>query len=229
MLVLVALCVASGVEPLWASYNFTELYEIEKKSGKKAADAYRKRWDAFNERAEILAEDVRKLADQIAAFNKPLFEAKLTTQERKYYEMGDDNIGSISPILWNRVYAKDKTCVLGIAGKDKKFKATYFVTADPKLVFLGKVHVGMTTEELERFFNDSMSNMAYEGKTATWVSAPSIDGTDGHFPTVDLFYKNGIVTEIAAYYLAGNDDAYLCTSEKAEKFMENKLKQMGLN
>ena len=60
------------------------------------------RLEAFMRKMETLTKSVQNLADSIAAYNKPIFEAQLTKQERRYSEMGEDRT-KISPILWNRV------------------------------------------------------------------------------------------------------------------------------
>lgn len=129
--VLVALCLIMSAESVFAAYNaYSENKAIQ-------ADA-----EAFFRKADVLMKDVRRLANKIAKNNKPAFEAKLTKRE-----IGSD-------ILWNRVYAKDKTLVFAFAGKNKAFEGVYLVTSDPNFVFSGGIRVGASTKVLERFFSE---------------------------------------------------------------------------
>lgn len=230
--ILTALVVIVCVQPVFA-YDFGKHGEIRDKNGSKAAEAYMKRWDAFNSKATLLAKDARKLADKIAAFNKPAFEAQPTKEERTYEEMESGKI-LISPVVWSRVWLKDKTLVFGMAKKDKKFRATYFATTDPDFNFLGDIRVGASMKTLRNFFGNSIEEYTEGGKTV--VSGPQLDGTDGYSPSIIIVCKNGLITEIVAYFTDGytfsskyDESCIHIYSEKAKNFARNKLKQMGFS
>ena len=146
LLVLVAFVVSICAWPAGAAYDPLSSSRTE-----------RAKAEAFNGKMELLVRDVGKLADQIAAYNKPAFEVRLTREERQYQEMGEDNYRT-SRILYNRVWAKDKTLVLGEARGDKRFYATFLTTIDPEYSFVGGIRVGAGTKILENFFGDSIMN-----------------------------------------------------------------------
>ena len=79
------LCVCLCVQPCFAFYDMN--------SDNKKVPA---KIESFNKKMELLVKDTSELADKIAAFNKPVFEAKLTRKEREYYaDIGDSEISMI--------------------------------------------------------------------------------------------------------------------------------------
>lgn len=219
--ILTALVVAVCVQPVFAGY-VGKYFEIERKNGHKAAEAYQKRADTLNKKMDILISDVQKLADKIAAFNKPAFEAQLTKKEREYWDMGfDEDEVLISPVLWSRVWVKDKTLVFGMAKKDKKFRATYFATTDPEFVFLGGIRVGASIKTLEKFFGVSVDVLKDEGIKGDLIIGPQFDGTDGKWATIFIVYNKGLITEITADFT--NDESSSVYSKKAGNFAKDKM------
>ena len=200
-------------------------------TGLAASDSDYKKFDAWNEKMILLAQDIQKLGNSIATFNKPIFETQLTKKEREYYEWDER---SISNVLWNRVWAKDRTIVLGGAWKNKKFMAYFLRTSDPLYSFAKSIKIGSTIKDLERFWGMSLSDL----KKAEWslnslevsnnkitISGP-IEETDmPEYPTVIITLVNDIVTEISieGFHLDG------CLSKKAVNSFNQKAKEMGLS
>ncbi|MBQ7578194.1 MAG: hypothetical protein IJT21_08020 [Synergistaceae bacterium] len=152
-------------------------------------------WEHFDQRMIVFMQDVLKLANNIAAFNKPIFETKLTRQERKWFDMGDDE-GEYTPIIYNRIWAKDKTLVLGGARSDKKFHASSFITVDPEIKFTGGIHVGASTRVLEKFFGKSLASMTQNNNGVTSVELMVNDATEPPLCDVRIIFKNGVITMI---------------------------------
>lgn len=158
--------------------------------------------------------------------NKPAFEAKLTKQE------GDAYPGMI-PIVWNRVWAKDKTLVFGFAAKNKIFDAIYLATSDPNFVFSGGIRVGASTKVLENFFSDTIHNIGTVKGNTIIVNGPHWEGPDDN-SIVQITCKNGVITEIvfnwsySTNFVAGSADGFIF-SQKALDFANKQAQQMGLS
>lgn len=215
--VMVAVCVVMGVEPIFAAYsnyseNKAEMAKIE----------------SFNKKMEALVEEVEGLASKIAAYNKPVFEVKLAKKERQHYDEGDD-VPSLSPVQWNRVWAKGKTIVLGAAKKDKKFWAHFFKTSDPGIVFSNGIRVGASVNVLERYFRDTMKNIGYVKGKNIIICGPYYGESDVMAPTVSIVCQNGIITEIHYDIAAGYGGDGGAWSNKALDFANKQARQMGFS
>ena len=198
-------------------------------------------WDRFNNRMETLTKSVENLADSIAAYNKPVFEAQLTKQERRYYDWQEERTVILS-ILWNKVWAKDKTIVLGGAARDKKFGAFLLKTTDPELVFSGGIRVGASVKVLEQFLGDSLTSIKAGASTIKYspevvsikgnrvtVTGP-IKETDVPFSTVRITCVNGVITEIFFDFTGPfKIEEQGILSRKAMNFAETQAKKMGMS
>ena len=212
---LAILCMFLFVQPVFAIYNVFSENKIEKT-----------KVEAFNKKMEALTEDIGALAHKIAAFNKPIFEAQLTRKEREYQEWGEDTV-SISKVVWNRVYAKDKTLVLAYGDKKKKFEAIILKTNDPSFSFSG-LRVGASIKDLEHFFGDKISNIGHIKGNTTIVYGPYY-GPSGELPsTISIICANGIVSELIydIGFEIGRDGML---SEKAVNFAEKQTRKMKLS
>ena len=219
-----AMFLIMSVEPVLAVYTVKRLSQIK---DPKEAKAYTARMKRFDRKITALLKNVSQLADKIAAYNQPVFEARLTKKEREFYEMGDET-PSTSPIMWNRVWAKDKTITLGAALKDKKFWAEFFKTSDPELVFVGDIRVGASAKIVESYFGESLANIGTaKGNTIT-ITGPLSEETDFFEPTVSITCVNGVVTEIFYDITAGGLEQ-ACLSESAVKFANTRAKEMGFS
>ena len=212
LLVMIAVCMMVSVEPVFAAYTDGAGYGEDYSAYSKAKRA---KADAFFKKIGVLRDDVEKLADKIVKYNKPAFEGELPKSERA---IGNDFI------LWNRVWVKDNTIVIGCAGRDKKFYAFYLITSDPNFTFSGGIRVGASTKVVERFFADTMNNMGVvKGKTVV-VSGPPQEGPDA-YPIVQFTCVNGIITEITYGFF----NLTYAVSKKALNFANNHARQMGLS
>ena len=126
--VLVALCLMVSAESVFAAKRKSE------------PEPYWANSERSGSKMEIIARDLEKLGNNIATYNKPVFEARLTRKEREYADEWDEGSVRLSPIVWNRVYAKDKTVVVGLARKNKQFFVASLKTRDPAFVFSGGIH-----------------------------------------------------------------------------------------
>ena len=223
--IMVAVCVMVSVEPVFAVYTIERLTKIK---NRKEAKIYEEKMWKFEEKMSSIAEDVGKLANKIAEYNKPIFEAKLTKKERR---IENEMHGSgTSPIVWNKVCAKNKTVMLGLSRQDKKFWAFYFKTADPALIFSGGIRVGADIKTLERFFGDSITNIGYVNGNVITLRGPANQGTDVPNPTVTIKCIGGKVAEIFFDASAGGGFKGMgCISLKALDFANKQAKQMGLS
>ncbi len=194
----------------------------------------------FGDRKDIflIADSVEKLAKQIAQYNKPVFEVKLTKKERQYYDMDvmGDYVPYTSSIIWNKVCAKDKTVVLGIAGKDKKFYPLYFKTADPKFSFAGGIHVGSSVQDLERFLGYKVTKKTVPKHTLyskkgniIFFAGPVELESDAEFPIAVIKCENGRITEIFYDGTGGRSNPDGIISKKALDFANKQTRQLGLS
>ena len=150
---------------------------------------------------------LNKLGNQVVAHNKHAFETK--------YQAWEDE----EPYtMWSRVWAKDKTIVTALAGKDKKFISNSLTTADPNMVFAGGIKVGASTAVLEKFFKAPLRQIAYRPGV---IYAPAESDFDAE--NFYIFYgKDGKITEIRAEW-----GVFHGRSDKTEKFIEKMRKQLG--
>lgn len=199
--------------------------------------AFATSYEAINNKLFALERSVRKMADGIASYNKHIFEVQLTKKERIYHEDWEIGEEGITDIIWNRVWAKDKTVVLGGATKEKNFRSLMFKTTDTMKSFSEGIHVGSTTEELEKFLGASLTNVAkalnpmnsdravvVKGNIVTIVGP--IQETDvPDEPLITITCKNGLVTEISMEWF----DLEGCISQKAMNFANQKAKEMGMS
>ena len=164
-------------------------------------------YNRINDKLFTLEQSVRKVADSIAAYNKPIFEVQLTKKERTFVDWQTDE-KSITSVIWNRVWAKDKTITLGSAGKDKKFGSLLFKTTDPMKSFAGGIHVGPTTRELEKFLGASLDGIAkalnpminnravVTSGNKTIITGPVQETDAPEDPLIIITCSNGVITEI---------------------------------
>ena len=153
-------------------------------------------------------DSVQKLGDLIVANYKRAFEKKFTITD---WEDGKKYT------VWDGVWAKDKTIVLGEAAKDKKFFSTYLTTADPKMVFAGGIHVGASTDVLEKFFRATISQISHRPGVVYEPIESDYEGSSFY-----IFYEDGKITEIHARW-----GVLSPTNDETEKFIEKVRKQLG--
>ena len=103
---------------------------------------------------DVVIGSLEKFANQIVANNQHTFETKLTYNETHYGGMTLD-------LEYGRVWAKDKTIVIGFAGSDKRFTARTVMTADPKFKFANGLHVGMDMKALKKALKLSNKEFNY--------------------------------------------------------------------
>lgn len=175
---------------------------------------------AFNAKIEALTSEVQKLGDRITAYNKPVYEAELTDEEREYIDYDGEDY---SPIRWSRVYAKDNTLVLGYAQNDKKFRAQVLITSDKEFKFAKNIHAGADEKVLEEFFGDSIKNMGRSRGKATELYGYY---DDGPIPArVFITCEDGKITTIK--YEADCGPEFIASRE-ALKFLKEKADEMNL-
>ena len=169
-----------------------------------------------------LEEDLLNLAKQIIAHNKPTLEAKLTEKEREIDVYGDDDkLVEVSNVIWVRVWAKGKTIVIAGAGSDKKFFPFYVVTGDPNYVFHNNIRAGADIKIIEDLIGAPVAEIN------------KIYGLDDVPGDINLDPTSFVFTRI--YYTDDHKisdlkfhSAYYPMSEKVLSFVEQKLKEMGL-
>lgn len=186
-----------------------------------SADDYN--FNAAHDRWHNFAENAMKSAQKIVDYNKPAFEVKLTKQERYY---NDEFFGTgTSPVIYKRVWAKDKTIVTGWATANKKFHADYIETIDPDVIFMGGVHVGGSIRDLEKLFGTSIN--AINESTKTGIIYGSSQSEEPWWTLIT--HKNGIITEIRSQRVDEWPGGFpIPDSSKANNFMVNKRRQMGI-
>ena len=165
-------------------------------------------------KSDVIGKSLLDLAKRIMANNKYAFETKMTQKDRELYEMGEE-IPTISQIIWNRVWAKDKTIVVGEARKDKKFRVRLFMTRDPQITFVNGLRVGDDIHVLEQFFGSPLERQFYFPEGITWLSI----GNTGEF--IHIFYKDDKITELRWFNLMDP------TAKKTDNFVKQTAQRMG--
>ena len=178
-----------------------------------------------------LADSISFLGSQIIANNKPALQVKLSKAERMYDEDGGSKV---SPYLLNRVWAKDKTVVCGVAKKNKKFEVEHLITSDPGIFFTGGLHVGDTLKALEDIIGATIVEAAEAGEfedagwdvdatssggTVTWDSAP--ENADS---IVIYFDQNRTITQIEFF----SNKSYMPVSENTQAFIIDKARELKI-
>lgn len=220
--VMVAVCVVVSVKPVVAAYTSEGLSRIK---DRKEAKVYENKWQKFEDKISSLAKDVGKLANNIAMYNKHVFETKLTKKEQQYYEL-DNTKPSLSGIMWNRVWKKEETIVLGGADKNKKFMAYFLKTSNPELIFSGSIRVGASVKVLESYFGDTLANVGTVKGNIITISGP-MQESEFWESTVSIKCINGVITEIF-YDAVGNYDEG-CLSKQTVDFANTQARQMGFS
>jgi len=163
-------------------------------------------------KSDVIGASLVKLGQQIIANNKYIFETQLTKNDRTWYGWGDDG-PNVSSIIWNRVWAKDQTIVVGEAKKDKKFQLRVIATRDPKMVFASGLHVGSSVKALEQFF----------GPLSVFEEVDGIGGREvgNTGAAIEIYHENGKITELRW------NNSYEPYAKKADDFVKKVAKQMG--
>ena len=204
-----------GVEPVFAANRKPE------------PEPYWANSERSGPKMEIIARDLERLGNNIAMYNKPVFEVKLTRKEREYADEWDEGRVRLSPIVWNRVYAKDKTVVVGLARKDKQFFVASLKTCDPAFIFSGGIHVGSSIKDLERFFGTSINRVGYpDGNNTTLIEPIRWETDDFSNPVACIKCSNGIVTEFIFDWL---DVQQHIVSDKTSKFANQQARKIGVS
>ena len=183
--------------------------------------SYSKEEFSASELGYSIDRDLSELAQSIIAYNKPAFEIKLTKKER----MVEDEDGKyVTPFMYNKVWVKGKTIVIGIATEDKSFAALNIITAEPgfppenknKTEKVPYICVGQDVSVIENYAGTSVQNVSEE---------------EGHihfdtlnFTFVDLKYKNGKITEIQKNDFNNGESV----AKRTWDFAKKKAKQLGL-
>ena len=178
------------------------------------------------ERWEMLGKSLSDLAQSIVTHNKFVYETRFTKEERAVDE--DGPVGLINEFekgyadqLYNRVWAKDKTLVIGcedINGEGQNY-AYYINTSDPLLNFAGNIHVGADIFTLEKFFGASVS--ALSQKKGEIVLVPASDWGE----CIRILYKGSKITELEWYFA----DSIRPSVERVAQVVRDKKAEIGLS
>ena len=166
------------------------------------------RWEAF-------ARSLSDLAEKIATHNKPVFETKFTQQERR----------DTPSEIWSRVWAKDKTLVIGAADRSKNFYAYYMETRDPDLVFAGGIRVGADIGVLEKYLGAPLRQQEENHVIKMTPGEISLFLESDFGDDVNIRHKGGKITELEWEFL----DVERPFSEKTLTFVNKKKAEMGLS
>lgn len=161
---------------------------------------------------ELLTKSLSDLAQKIATHNKFIYETRLSNSERT----GDE--------LYNRVWAKDKTLVIGCENmSDEGHNYAYYInTSDPEIFFAGNIRVGADTVVVEKFFGTSINYLSSKsGKKGEITLMPDGDWGD----CVRLQYRDGKITELEWYFM----DSSRPSLERVAELVGEKKNEMGLS
>ena len=133
----------------------------------------------------------------------------------------------MSPVVWERVWAKHKTIVTGWATSNKKFHANWIETTDPEFMFMGGVHVGNSIKELESTLGISINRLNETKKTDRLYYIPL--GYEYDNDLISIYHQNGIITKIEVVIINEWPGGFpVPDSEKAGLFVQKKRKEMGI-
>lgn len=196
-----------------------------------SSESFAASFKAVNERGIELADSISFLGSQIITNNKHSLQAKLTKAERTY---DTDKGSAVSPYTLNRVWAKDGTIVCGCAKKNKKFEVEHIITNDPKMFFVGGLHVGDSLSALEEFIGATIVEAAEAGEfeeagwdvdasssggVITWDSAP--ENADS---IVIYFDSKKVITQIEYF----TNKTYLPVAESVQLFISDKIRELKI-
>ena len=191
------------------------------KSEAEPTKSYSKEEFPYSELGYSIYTDLTELAQNIIAYNKPAFEIKLNKKERT---VEDEDGKYVTPFMYNKVWVKGKTIVIGIATEDKSFFALNIITAEPgfppekknKTEKAPYVCVGQDVSVIENYAGTSVQNVSEEEGRIHFDPLNLI--------FVDLKYKNGKITEIQKNDF-NNGEA---VAKRTWDFAKKKAKQLGL-
>ena len=179
-----------------------------------------------NERWQTLSKSLSDLAQRIATHNKFIYETKFTRKERAVDEdspagLVDEYEKGFADQLYNRVWAKDKTLVIGCEDIDNEGTnyAYYINTSDPLLYFAGNIRVGADIGVIEKFFGASVSSLSEKPGEITLL--PESDWGE----CVRIQYKDNKITELEWYF----NDTTRPSVERTAKVVRDKKSEMGLS
>lgn len=164
-----------------------------------------------------LEKELCALGDSILAYNKPALDVKLTRNERLVPEDEYDDSPNakkiLSDIMYSRVCVKGKTIVLGVAGKDKKFRTKAIITGEQDFPPGNhSIKVGTNISVIERRVGMSAENISkFQGGKNGIINADP-----NSFIFADIAYRNWKITEL--YFMNG----YPIASQKAYEFAKKR-------
>lgn len=172
-----------------------------------------------------LSTTLNNMAQNIANYNKYVFETKLTKQERDLG--GEDGMygPGLSDELYNRVWAKDKTIVAGYELVDRKGKnyAHYIHTSDPEIIFAGGIRVGASTSVLEKYFRKPLNKIGWSERKILGEICFLSESDFGE--CLRILHRNGRITEIEWCFWDGSSPKVKRTYD----FVARKHREMGLS
>ena len=163
-------------------------------------------------KSDTIGASLVKLGQQIIANNRYVFETKLTKKDRTWYGWGDGG-PNVSNIIWNRVWAKNQTIVVGEAKRDKKFRLRVIATRDPNMVFANGLHVGSRIQVLEQFFGSLRAFQEIDG-----ICGREVGNTGA---AIEIYHENGKITELRW------NNSYEPYAKEADTFVRKTAKTMG--
>ena len=179
-----------------------------------------------SERWQTLAKSLSDLAQRIAAHNKFIYETKFTKKERAVDEdnptgLVDEYEKGFADQLYNRVWAKDKTLVIGCEDIDEPGNnyAYYINTSDPLIYFAGNIRAGADIGLIEKFFGASVKSLSDKDGEITLL--PESDWGE----CVRIQYKDNKITELEWYF----NDTTRPSVERTAKVVRDKKSEMGLS
>lgn len=178
------------------------------------------------ERWEMLAKSLSDLAQRIVTHNKFIYETKFTKKERAVDENGpaglvDEYEKGFADELYNRVWAKDKTLVIGCENiNDEGNNHAYYInTSDPLLYFAGNIRVGADIGVIEKFFGAPVSSLSDKQGEITLL--PESDWGE----CVRILYKDNKITELEWYF----SDSTRPSVERTAQVVSEKKSEIGLS
>ena len=184
----------------------------------------------FEDRHIKLGSDIenglQELAKSVIANNKFALDLQVPKKELPTKDFWDEPIKPEA--TFNRVWAKNKTIIIGTSGRDKKFTADYILTGDPLYSFgKNKIHAGMNISVIKKLLGPSKSKESNFNTINTYNDKRKISGQINFDPTsfvfLNVYHKNNIITAIEYH------NGYAVFARKTTSFAVRKAKEFGLN
>lgn len=133
-------------------------------------------------------------------------------------QLRKDELPEGSSKVVNRVYINGKTITAGYSENNGQYELLYFITANTRDFFAGRIAVGASVETIEDFFGIGINNLSNQQGRVQFNTGQLTTGTGG---IIEIHHNNSIITQIGLCM-----DGITC--DRTDNFIDEQMQAMNL-